>query len=129
MSAEGLKAFRCCTHPNKESSDRAAAGLDSALTTVMWMFVQSTCPQLNTDSDRGGMATSFLLESRSDCKFPLETPPRYDAVSTSAATSQTGHTSSDRSGQKGRADDDFENFQSSWRERMNVQKPRQRSTD
>lgn len=32
---------------------------DPALTTAMWLFVQPTCPQLNTDSDRRRMATSF----------------------------------------------------------------------
>lgn len=38
---------------------RGSAGLDPVLTTAMWLFVQPTCPELNTDGDRGGMATSF----------------------------------------------------------------------
>lgn len=38
---------------------RGSAGLDPALTTAMRLFVQPTCPELNADSDRGGMATSF----------------------------------------------------------------------
>lgn len=37
----------------------SSAGLGPALTTAMQLFVQSTCPELNTDSDRGEMAASF----------------------------------------------------------------------
>lgn len=38
---------------------RGSAELDPALTTAMRLFVQPTCSELNADSDRGGMATSF----------------------------------------------------------------------
>lgn len=43
---------------------RHSAGPDPALTTATWLFVQPAFPELNTDSDRGGIQAITGIRER-----------------------------------------------------------------
>lgn len=70
-------------------------GLDPAPTTAMWLFVQPTCPQLNTDSDRGRMATS-LAGIKRECEFPWKEDDCCVATLKDKIKPVTGKEGSDR---------------------------------
>lgn len=71
MTIGGLNLRVFAYTPTRGALTRGSAGLDSAPTTVMWLFIQPTCPELNTGSDRYGMATNFCWNEGVSLEIPL----------------------------------------------------------
>lgn len=48
MNVGGLNLGVLAYSPTRGALTRASPGLDAALTTAIWLFVQPTCSELNT---------------------------------------------------------------------------------